>query len=145
MKKELWIGLGLFTLCFQLSYAQEEKTVETIVPQVTNEIRNAEELKKVEKKVDKAQKLADKVEKKNRKLEKYKEKAAKLEKAISVKEKAILKNEKKLVKLEEKRAKGKAKGKLSPADIAKINGKLSKASVSIERDKAKLKKLLKKK
>ena len=75
---------------------------------------------------------------------KKKEKEEKLQKAIASTKKGIAKNENQILKLKSKLEKGKAKGKLAPIDIDKINSKILKMNAKTVKNKLKLEKLLKK-
>tara|TARA_R110002012_G_scaffold283304_1_gene473528 strand:- start:51871 stop:52335 length:465 start_codon:yes stop_codon:yes gene_type:complete len=108
-------------------------------------IKTAEkEAKEAEKELKKAEKEAKKAEKKAKKLEKEAEKAEKLQKSIAKAEKSIEKSKSKIINYEDKIIRGKAKGKLSPVDISKLNDKISKERSAMNKTIEKLDKLKRK-
>ena len=124
----------------QFSFAQESETqegerqVDSVTVAVSAEeeqLALAAKIKQAEqeaKAAEKAEKKAEKAEKKAEKEAKKAEKAAKkledLKDDIKDKKTDILKRERKITDMTDDMASDKIKGKLSPNDIEKINGKI---------------------
>src|SRR6056297_70540 len=114
-----------------VTQAQESESTKPVKTAVT---QSEDALKAVKKKVNDAEKKANKKKKKAKKTEKEakkKEKKEKLKKDIESNEKEIEKYKNQLVKLSDKMEKGKAKGKLAPVDIQKIDDKIRKLNIRI--------------
>lgn len=112
-----------------------------LAAQIAQAEKEAKAAEKAEKAAERAEKKADNALKKAEKKEK---RLKDLKVDIQDKKKDIAKRESNINDMTEDMARDKIKGKLSPNDIEKINGKIEKEKLRILKDKEKLKKLEKK-
>lgn len=126
------------------SYGQEEVKNDSVqnIEMLESESRAIQaEIAKQKKEARKAEKEAKKVAKERKKLEKAEKKRESLRNQIADKKREISKRERTIQDLKEDMELDKIKGKLSPNDITKINGKIEKERLALIKDKEKLLKL----
>lgn len=144
MKFRLQVMTLLLIAVGTYSYGQEEAQSDSLqnLELLENESKAIQaEIEKQKKEAKKAEKEAKKEAKERKKLEKTEKKREALRNKIADKKKGISKRERKIQDLKEDMELDKIKGKLSPNDITKVNGKIEKERLAMIKDKEKLIKL----